>query len=471
MYIDVNEYVNCSCDSDMIQSALDEARVTGAAVVIPRKNCRTGKQIWDISKTIYVYSESIVILQNCHMRLADGAFCHMFANFSSKEGSKEIDRNIHIMGMGKAVLDGGIHNGVYEENGIARKVTKPTVHKAIENRMMVFKRVENLVVENILIKDQRYWGISLLGVTYSRISNIRFSSSSNVPNQDGLGISKGCHDLIVENISGCVGDNLIAICAMAIPPQWDENGDIYNITVRNVMGYGVGGCSIIRILNHDGYKVYNIYLDNIIETSPWSENDASVAPNPDLAVRTDAEGNIIPYKKLIPGEKGYRCEAAIIIGESYWYGEKQAVHGETYGIRVSNVMTHARYAIWVNNTLLDSSFDNIRLFGNGFMAAYFGEGHVENLRFSNISYDKNCRPLKSDNKINIEWNNTKSEGFSCVYFNGTQVENVSFKEMHCSQGMETVFGGNGHGNVICENIYYDNIPSFERTEGIEFLKK
>ncbi len=38
MYIDVNKFSDCLCDSDMIQMALDEAKVTGESVVIPKWN-------------------------------------------------------------------------------------------------------------------------------------------------------------------------------------------------------------------------------------------------------------------------------------------------------------------------------------------------------------------------------------------------------------------------------------------------
>ncbi|MBR5271089.1 MAG: hypothetical protein IKV64_02780 [Clostridia bacterium] len=118
-------------------------------------------------------------------------------------------------------------------------------------------------------------------------------------------------------------------------------------------------------------------------------------------IKTDNEGTIIPWKRVVPGEQGYRTEAAILIGESYWYNKSKAKPGDTFGISVSNVMTHSRFALWINNTLQDSSFDNIRVFGNGFMAVYFGEGKVENLKFSNISYDRDCKPLQGDEHIYI----------------------------------------------------------------------
>ncbi|MBE7043432.1 MAG: hypothetical protein E7399_08125, partial [Ruminococcaceae bacterium] len=290
MYLNVNDYAHLSCDSDMIQAALDQAQKTGQAILIPKINQRTGKEIWDITKTLLLHSESSVLLQNCHLRLGDGAVCNMFANKNSKipnaieENDKQ--RHITIRGMGNVVLDGGIHNGMYEDNGISRKVMKKYPHHISENCMMYFRNVEHLLVENITIKNHRYWGICMYTTSYSRIANIHYESESNVPNQDGVDVCKGCHDVIVENITGCVGDNMIALLATedVIYSKVVNNlsdGDIRNITIRNIMCYGVGGCALVRLLNHDGYKIYNIRIDNVIETSPWSDQDASVAQNPD----------------------------------------------------------------------------------------------------------------------------------------------------------------------------------------------
>lgn len=475
MYINVNDYKHLECDSDMIQQAVIDAAKSGKSVLIPKINERTGQPLWNITKTIFLENESDVVLQNAYLRIGDGAYCNAFANRNARIEGKinECDkqRNITIRGIGSATLDGGIHNGMYENNGISRKVAQKYEHHISENCMMYFRNMENLKIDNLLIKNQRYWGICMYTTSYSRVSNIRYSSSSNVPNQDGVDICKGCHDIIVENIFGCVGDNIVALLATedSIYSKVVNNvseGHIYNITIRNIMGYGVGGCALIRLLNHDGYKIYNVRIDNVIETSPWSEKDAPVAQNPDLVIETDEDGNIIPWRQLIPGEKGYRTEAAIIIGESYWYAKERAKHGETFGISVSNVMTHSRYAIFINNTLIDSSFDNIRLFGNGFMAAYLGEGEVENLRFSNVTYDEETKPLKEDEHIYIDWNNTKSDGFSCVYANGMELKNVVFENMRCGKYFDSVFGGHGKGEIIFKNTDTNGIKNLSSAQGI-----
>ena len=331
--------------------------------------------------------------------------------------------------------------------------------------------VENLVIENVTVRDQRYWAFCLCSVTHSRVSNIHFESSSNVPNQDGVDLLRGCHDVIIENITGCVGDNAVTLIATEsdLYPDKIENlrdGDVYNITVRNLMIYGVGGCSLVRILNHDGYRIYNVKIDNLIEVSPWSENDSSVAPNPDLNIVSDKDGNIIPLRHLTPGEEGYRCEAAIIIGESYWYKKSKAQPGDTFGISISNVMTHARFALWLNNAVKDSTFENIRIFGNGFTSVFFGEGTMENLSFKGIRYDEDVKPQKADEHIVIDWNKTESKGLNAVYFNGTKLRNVEFYDMRVASSLDNVFGGHGEGGVKCRNVDSSALKSFENVSGI-----
>ena len=476
MFLNVNTFSDCGSDADMIQAAVDAAAKKGQSVLVPKYNVRTGKDLWEIDKTVLLHTSTTLILQNCHLRMADGAICNMFMNSNARTDAALTEAGkqsyITIRGEGKAILDGGKHNGLYEVNGIARSVSKYPDRASYENCMIFTQNVEHLVLENLTVRDQRYWAFCLNTTAHSRVSNICFESSSNVPNQDGVDLMRGCHDIIVENITGCVGDNVVAMLATDDPiyPKVVNSireGDIHNITVRNLHIYGVGGCALVRLLNHDGYRIYNVRIDNLIEVSPWSEQDAPVAQNPDLIIRSDENGNIYHERWLTPGEEGYRCEAAILIGESYWYNTSKAQHGDTFGISVSNVMTHARYGLFLNNTLLDSSFDNIRMFGNGYAAAYFGEGTMENVRISNVSYDNDCRPLPADEHIFIEWNNTRSDGFACFQFNETNVKNLEIRDVRCGAGMDSVFSGKGSGNVRCANIRHDEIPVLSKAKGIE----
>ena len=133
-------------------------------------------------------------------------------------------------------------------------------------------------------------------------------------------------------------------------------------------------------------------------------------------------------------------------------------------------MTRARFAVAINNTLMDSSFNNIRIFGNGYMCAYFGKGEVENVTFSNIRYDNNVNPHKDDEHIYVEWNQTRVDGYNCVYFNGTNVKNLDFNNLHTNGNIPVVFGGYGSGEIECENIKAEGLV-LSQMQGINVLDK
>ena len=60
-----------------------------------------------------------IVLDNCHLRQADGCFDNMFRSFEDVETqghtNAEQKRNIIIRGQGNAVLDGGLHNGLTQK--------------------------------------------------------------------------------------------------------------------------------------------------------------------------------------------------------------------------------------------------------------------------------------------------------------------------------------------------------------------
>ena len=96
---------------------------------------------------------------------------------------------------------------------------------------------------------------------------------------------------------------------------------------------------------------------------------------------------------------------------------------------------------------------------------------MENVRFSNVTYDKDCRPLPDDEHIFIEWNNTRSDGYSCVYCNGTNMTNVKFQGIACYGGMDSVFGGWGSGTISCSSVYTENIAQITNMDGIKVIEQ
>ena len=105
-------------DSRSINNAVKEAlRVGIGRVVIPKINERTGNPRWDVDEAIILSSDLEIVLDNCYIRQCDGACDNVFRNFEDPPRPTSYDRedrNIIIRGVGNAVIDGGLMNGLTE---------------------------------------------------------------------------------------------------------------------------------------------------------------------------------------------------------------------------------------------------------------------------------------------------------------------------------------------------------------------
>lgn len=136
---------------------------------------------------------------------------------------------------------------------------------------ILFANVSDFSIENLRIVDSHGWGISLEACWRGRVSHIDFDACmakeidgmlQNMENQDGVDLRNGCHDIVISDITGGTGDDLIALTAIASPQYLPGGGlcnthvmhsdwnrrerDIHDIMIRNVSGYSKGGiCWII----------------------------------------------------------------------------------------------------------------------------------------------------------------------------------------------------------------------------------
>jgi hypothetical protein len=209
--------------------------------------------------------------------------------------------------------------------------------------------VEDLSIRNLRLKDSHCWAISLERCAHGTVRDLDFASSGvktvdgaarTILNQDGLDLRMGCHDILIENITGYSGDDLIALTAIPNPDgaaggmrstmvsstrdRGERQDDIRNVIIRNVRGYCRGGHHIVRLLNTSGVRMHDILLDGLIDTSP---------------------------PKI-------RCRAAVKIGDS-GYGGGVAPLGDTCRIVVSNVISRSEHTILVGGSLCDSIISNI----------------------------------------------------------------------------------------------------------------
>ncbi len=345
-------------DSQSIQNAVNEAKKTGVnKVVIPRLNKRTGKCQWDIDKAIILPSEIHIVLDNCYLRQADGCFDNVFRNCGEEDAlDHSIEgetHDIYITGVGNAVIDGGESNGLTEAT--FHQGGMPPIRK---NNMILLYNVRNFAIENLTLKNQRWWAINLYFAEQGRLSDLYIEARSTVPNQDGIDLRVGCHDIMIENITGQAGDDLIALSAlnkrvpqsekaMSFPYYVDgKDSDIHDIIIRNVIGTSIS-CAIIAIRNTDSAKIYNVTIDNVFDTQNGSwNNKAPDAPFYLRQTNKKIDGFISPY-------------AVIRIGQGDYYKWRNNTLGEIYGITAPNIHAKHNAAIMINASLDKSYFGNI----------------------------------------------------------------------------------------------------------------
>ena len=338
-YISPNDpQIMADNDARSVANAIRKAKETGGSVIIPRKNARTGEALWVFHQAVLLPSDIEMILDNCHIRQADGVMDNLFRNENVYDENRVFtDRGkqhgIHIRGVGNAILDGGKPNGLMELT--SGKDGRPNVDA---NNCILLHHVDDFTIENLEIRDQRWWGINILFCSHGRIADIRINARNNIPNQDGIDIRMGCSNLLIENISGQSGDDLVALTSqggsMRLFPEGGEM-DTHDIRIRNILGTSARQC-IVALRNHDGSRMYNITIENVMDTA---NNDR----------------NNFPY-------------GVLRVGENLYYRQRCSVLGETCNIRAKNIFSTADETVCLGASLQDSSFENIYVSGTAHCA-------------------------------------------------------------------------------------------------------
>ena len=333
-------------DAESIQNAICRAVGDGTfRVRIPRLNERTGEECWVIDESIRLPSGIEVLIDDAHLMLADGCFCNMFTAIGGERTDKAL-KGITLRGRGHAVLDGGHYNGLSERN--SEKDGLPHISK---NSTLLFANVEGLVVEDLTLTRQRWWAITNVAVRDARFSRLRFAAELSrmdgegvhhpnewpkrhremyVRNADGIDLRVGCHNVLIEDISGFTGDDSVALTALGgferrfgyLPT--DACPDIHDVTVRHV-DTETFSCANVRLLNHNGNKLYNVTVEDI------------------NARHTEGI---------------FRSNAAIAIGDSR-YADRLSAKGDTHHITVRRVRSEAERGISLCGYLEDSVIEEI----------------------------------------------------------------------------------------------------------------
>ena len=153
-----------------------------------------------------------------------------------------------------------------------------------------------------------------------------------IKNSDGIDLRCGCHDIIIENITGFTQDDTIALTGLPgtiekeLFPVDGLPTDIHNVIIRNVNASAY--CAIVRLLNQGGVKLYNILIDGVMDSS---------ATCPCLE----------------------RTSTGVRVGDLHLYRERHSTAEETYKITVRNVYTRANVGLRLAGSITNFVTDNI----------------------------------------------------------------------------------------------------------------
>ena len=250
-------------DSETLQNAVNAATAQGAMLLIPRWNARTNATIWNIDKAISLPSGATVALLRTHLRQADFCYENLFI--------AEDAENITITGIGDAIISGGLHNQLKMRNA-----DKYGMNIRV-NATVRFRNVQNLVIENVMMKWGRWYSVYCEFCKDVRITNIDFEDHPILPDEGGIRIHSGCENVLLDNLTGVVGEDMTHIEALEGDGTCgDKSVDIKNVHIRNINSNNSSRLAC-RMLCHDGRKISNVLIDGVLDPSlpedkkiPWA---------------------------------------------------------------------------------------------------------------------------------------------------------------------------------------------------------
>lgn len=388
--VNANDFKGAT-DSDILENAIKNKQEDGIILIPPRcSEKQPERDYWLIDRAILLPENTTIILQNAKIKLSDRCRDNFFRTANCGMGIEfpKKFRNIHLRGEGLCVLEGADHPRATGDSSKLLHAPCPHFHEDLcrvadwipeEYRSpdriefwdshnhsygtdagnpeesqygdwrgigVLFANAENFSVSGLKIVKSHGWGISLEACSYGRVEKLEFDATMfkeidgmamNMENQDGIDIRNGCHHIIISDITGRTGDDVIALTAIADPDyipggsfntthvmhnDWTKREkDIHDIIIRNVIAHSYL-CYTVRLLPALT-KIYNIVVDGVIDTS------------------TD-------------------CNAAsgtLLLGDRGSYGENEP--DSMRNITVSNIVCNSRRAINVEGFLTDSVITNV----------------------------------------------------------------------------------------------------------------
>jgi hypothetical protein len=375
-------------DSEILNNAVQNRGADGIVVIPPRQIDET-RDYWLLDSAVLLPENTTVILQNAKIKLSDRCRDNFFRTANCGLGIEDPSpiRNVHIRGEGVCLLEGADHpratgdstklqhapcphfpedicniaDWVPEERRTPEKLSFWDIHchsygtdagKEGESQYgdwrgigILFANTEDFSISGLRIKDSHGWSISVEACSEGRIEKIDFDARMhklidgtymNMENEDGIDIRNGCHHIVISDITGNTGDDVIALTAIASNSTYRPGGslrsthvmhndwskrekDIHDIIIKNVIAHSYL-CYVIRLLPAMA-SVYNVVIDGIIDTQPNQLNyggtlllgcaDAAYGKNERDGMRNITVSNVICNSRRAVNIAGFLTDSVI----------------------------------------------------------------------------------------------------------------------------------------------------------------
>jgi polygalacturonase len=311
-------------------------------VTVPNTN------VWTITESVILASNTTLFLNNSKLKLADGIFDTIIRNEgivvdkSNPNGfALELCRNSNIK-----IIGSGIDTASIEGPDIPFTAPHPVLggepspwtgdFYGWRTVSILLANCKNYEIGGFSMSKTTCWAISQEhGCEDMYIHDIDFNT--NVKNGDGIDFRKGCRDGRVENITGSCGDDVVACTAvLGSSNRKPKKEKAYPMQV--------GG----RTKSSLGNTIENIEIKNIHASSPHHVIICLVAGG--ATMRNISASNI---------EDNMTQSAVNIVSVYTGYGET-AQMGDIKDIHMKNIISNnSPVALKINTPLLDSSFENV----------------------------------------------------------------------------------------------------------------
>ncbi len=290
----VSEYLAAGkSDSEAVRLCLAAA----AEVVTPR-TIVFDKKDYALEEAVLLPSHTTVVIDDCTVALADGVADNLFRGKNVIPDPKapyglplavHPTEEIKILGRGNAAISGPSVNKIAFHSVLNEKQSMVGDFWGWRTHLVSLTYCTGFEIGGLSVSKTRGWAFCFDLCRNGYVHDVHFMT--DVKNGDGIDFRSGCHDCLVERISGITSDDSIACTAIwneddrfpngnylyphepgyCIRNRSAEQRDISHITIRDIRT--AGRHHAVICLAACGCKVHDIVIEGVHEPmhEDWRE--------------------------------------------------------------------------------------------------------------------------------------------------------------------------------------------------------